>query len=565
MHARRTLLRASAFFLLAAWLVWTPGHAQAPEQVTITLLSTTDLHGNLYPFDYFQNRAANRGLAKVGTLVKQVRAETPHTLLVDCGDTIQGTSLAYYFARKDTSQPNPTIALMNALGFDAMATGNHEFNFGLDVLWRAKRESSFPWLSANIRQDYFPGDDAYFPSHLIKEVAGVRVGIVGFITPGVPNWEQPENYKGYSFESIVAAAKRVIPEVRKQVDLLVVIAHSGLGRNPQTGEGDTAGDVANENQIWDLAEQVPGIDVIFFGHTHRELPEKFIGNVLLAQARNWGQSLARADVTLQRVGNRWEVMRKASRVMPVTDSVPADPQLLAMAEPYHAATQKYLDTPVATLSQPLTGFTGRVEDHPLVDLIHKVQLEYGQADVSMATIFIPNLQFRAGPITVRELAALYLYENTLYVVEMTGAQLKEALEHAASHYPSWPPQQGERIAQPSYQTDVAEGVEYKVDLTQPVGRRIRDLRFRGAALDASRKLRVAINNYRYTGGGNYRVYPGLPVVYRSPQEVRELLIEYVQRTQRIPTTANGNWEIVPPEARRALLDAVTAPPPPRSP
>src|SRR2546425_8072145 len=288
-------------------------------EVSLTLLGTTDLHGNLEPWDYYATGPANRGLANIATLVRRVRAEQPNVLLLDSGDTTQGTPLAHYFARKDMSKPNPMIAAMNALGYDAMAMGNHDFNFGLAGLWRAKREARFPILAANIRMDRRESKEgvAYFRPYIVKSLAGVRVGIVGFITPGVPRWELPANYQGYQFEQIVDAAKRVIPEVRRQADLVVVIAHSGLERDPDTGASFGPEEVPGEQAIYALAEQVPGIDVILFGHTHRELSEKFIHGVLLAQAKFWGQSLARADVVMDRdAGGRWRVVSNTQRPSP---------------------------------------------------------------------------------------------------------------------------------------------------------------------------------------------------------------------------------------------------------
>jgi 2',3'-cyclic-nucleotide 2'-phosphodiesterase (5'-nucleotidase family) len=525
------------------------------SSVTITLLSTTDIHGHVEPWDYYANKEANLGLAKISTLVKQARAEAPQALLLDCGDTIQGTPLAYYFARKDTSQPNPTIAAFNAMKYDAMAVGNHEFNFGEDVMWKAKDESKFPWLAANVKQTYTEGVQRIRP-FIIKNVEGVRVGIVGFVTPGIPRWEIPARYKGYEFEQIVTAAKRVIPQVRAKVDLLVVIMHSGLDRNPETGTIDSEIPINGENAAWELAEQVPGIDVIFFGHTHRELSEKIVNGVLLAQARNWGQSLARADVAMTRDGKgHWQVTSKHSKTIPVTSDVLADPAISELAEPYQEATERYLDTPIATSDAELSGAHSRYEDDPLVDLIHKVQLEAGHADVSMATMFNPSVKIAAGPVTVREAAALYIYENTLYVVEMTGAQLKDALEHAASFFPAWPIPPGKEVTLPGYNADSAEGVSYVIDLTQPLGQRIRDLTYKGNPLEPSQRLRVAINNYRYTGGGKYSAYQGLTVVYQSPEEIRELLIEYLSRMKKIPTAADGNWKIEPPEAVAALEKA----------
>ncbi|HYB61587.1 MAG TPA: 5'-nucleotidase C-terminal domain-containing protein [Methylomirabilota bacterium] len=521
------------------------------DSVHITLLGTTDLHGHVEPLDYYTNTPANLGLAKIATLIRQARAEQPNALLLDSGDTIQGTPLAYYFAEKDTHATNPMMLLMNSLGYDAMAVGNHEFNFGLDVLWKAKREAQFPILGANIEQAY-SGGVPYFKPYIIKQVDGVRVAIVGFVTPGIPRWEIPEHYRGYIFEPIVEAAKRVIPEVRKQADLVVVIAHSGLGPDPAANQAANSDEIAGENVMYALAEQVPGIDVILFGHTHHEVQELFVNGVLLVQAKNWGGSLARVDVNMKRdAAGHWEVQSKHSTTIPATDSVAADPEILKLAAPYEAATQKYLDTPVATSPRELSGATERFVDGPLVTLINRVQMEYGQADVSMATMFYPGARIPAGNVTIRQLAALYVYENTLYTVEMTGAQLRQALEHAATFFQPWPLPAGATLKLPDYGADSALGVSYKIDLTKPASQRITNLTFKGHPLGDTEKLRVAINNYRYTGGGQYS-YKGLPILYRSPQEIRDLIIEYVTRTGTIPAEPDHNWEIVPREAVDAL-------------
>jgi 2',3'-cyclic-nucleotide 2'-phosphodiesterase / 3'-nucleotidase len=526
---------------------------QAQQSTTITLLDTTDSHGHIEPWDYFTGQPANLGLAKIATLVKAVRAQAPDALLLDCGDTTEGTPFAYYFARKDTSKPNPEIVVFNAMRYDAMAVGNHEFNFGLDEMWKAKRESHFPWLAANVKQTYTDGVP-YIRPYIIKNVRGVRVGIVGFVTSGIPRWEIPEHYKGYEFEPIVEAAKIVIPEVRKQVDLLVVIMHSGIDRNPDAGTAPSRPDV--ENAAWELAEAQPGIDVIFFGHTHRQLPEKIVNGVLLSQPKNWGISLARADVAMSKDdAGIWHVKSKHSQTIPVTAEVAADPEITRLMGAYQTEVLKYLDTPIATSAKTLSGEYARYQDEPLLDLIHKVQLEAGHADVSMATMFYPGVQVPAGTVSVREAMAIYIYENMLYTVEMTGAQLKDALEHAASFFPAWPVPADQAVRLPGYNADSAKGVSYVIDLTQPIGQRIRDLTFHGAPLSADQKLHVAINNYRYTGGGGYSVYQGLPIVYRSEDEIAELLVDYFTRTKTLPVTAEDNWKIEPPEALAAIEKA----------
>jgi 2',3'-cyclic-nucleotide 2'-phosphodiesterase/3'-nucleotidase len=239
-------------------------------------------------------------------------------------------------------------------------------------------------------------------------------------------------------------------------------------------------------------------------------------------------------------------------VIPVTADTPVDSEVAQLCAPYEQATQAYLDTPVATSAKEMSGATARIEDEPLTDLIHTVQLEAGHADISMATMLFTGVKIPAGKVTTRQLAALYIYENTLYTVEMTGAQVRDALEHAASVYQQWPLPAGERLHLPNYDVDSAAGVNYTIDLQQPAGHRIVNLTYKGKPLNDTEKFRVAINNYRYAGGGRYDVFKGLPVVYRSSQEVRELITEYLRHTGVVPVTANNNWHIEPKEAADAL-------------
>ncbi|MGH9780422.1 MAG: bifunctional metallophosphatase/5'-nucleotidase [Candidatus Acidiferrales bacterium] len=527
----------------------------AADDVTLTLLSTTDSHGHLLAWDDMTNKPANWGLAKIATLVETIRATAPNVLLLDCGDTIEGTPLAYYFNVKEPTRPNPEIAVFNAMHYDAMAVGNHEFNFGERVMWKAKRESHFPWLAANLKETYTSGVP-YFQPYIIKKIGGVRVGIVGFVTPGVPRWEIPSHYRGYTFEPIVDAARRVIPEVRAKCDLLVVIMHSGLDHNPKTGEPFSGYTLNGENQAWELAQALPSIDVIFYGHTHQEMPQLMVNGVLMTQAKNWGESLARADVKLHReLNGRWKVTSKHSTTIRPAMDAPQDAEIVKIVEPYHATVEKYLDTTIATLGETRAapcGTLARYEDEPLVDLIHRAQMQYAHADVSLATMFIPSACVEEGPVTIREIFGVYPYENTLYGVEMTGAQLKDALEHAASFYPAWPAPADKPMRLPGYDADSAEGVAYEMDLTKPIGSRITNLTFHGAPISVTQKFRVAINNYRYTGGGGYSVFKGLPVVYRSTEEVRDLIIAYLEKTKQFPVTADDNWRIGPKAAREAI-------------
>jgi len=522
----------------------------AVERVQVTVLSTTDLHGHIYPIDYATNQPSPTGLARVATLIRAARKDAPDSLLIDCGDTIQGTPLAYYHNRIRNEPVDPMMLSMNALGFDALAMGNHEYNFGLAVLQKAQREAKFPWLSANTLRAG-TSEPAYTP-FLIKEVKGVRVGILGLTTPGIPNWENAANYTGLTFADPVESARHWVEVLRsrERVDLVVAAMHMGLEENVATGV-PSPGQVPGENSALAIARSIPGIDLIFMGHTHREVAGLSVAGCLLTQASRWGDRLARADVYLERAdpSSRWKVVAKSSVTLAVTLATPPDPEILALSRSYHEETQAWLSQPIGRSALALSSREARLRDTAIVDLIQRVQLDAGKADVSFAAAFTLDAALPQGAVTVREIAGLYVYENTLVVVELTGALIKAALEHSARYFLPYAP--GKTPADlidptiPGYNFDIAEGVDYTLDLTRPPGDRITDLRFQGAPLDPDRTLRVAINNYRLNGGGGYTMFRGARVLDRSNVEVRDLIIDWVRRNPEIPSQPTGNWKLLP--------------------
>ncbi len=514
---------------------------------SIVVLATTDLHGNLYPVDYFTGQQASRGLAKVATLIKAERARQPNIILIDCGDTIQGTPLEYVYQKSSPLHEDPMMLAMNRIGYDAMTVGNHEFNFGLKNLHRARSNALFPWLSANIKPE--PGSKAQaFGSYLLKTVDGVKVAVIGITTPAVPTWEKPENYAGYRFEGGVEAVRKTVTSLaREHPDLVVVAAHAGLGE----------GTPDDENMVRAISA-VPGIDAIVFGHTHQELAEQRLGGVLLTQPKNWGMSIARLVFTLEgEPGKPWRVAAKRSSLVKVTDQTPADPEILEIAKPFHAAAERYLSTEVARSSVPLDGVLGRVGDSALVEAIHEVQLQYARAEVSFASLFNPGVSVPAGSVTVRQIASLYIYENELFAIEGDGRMVKEALENAARFFVSCV---GEACGKGpltnrnvlGFNYDMAQGVSYEIDLSKPEGSRIVNLTFKGAPLAPGRKLRIAINNYRAGGSAGYSMFRGAKVVWRSAEDIRQLMIDYFTERGKLPDKADGNWRILPELARKTL-------------
>jgi len=536
---------ATLVVMLTLFLV---GRSFAPERVQITILGTTDLHGNINPIDYYTNTADNRGLAKIATLIKRVRSEQPNVVLVDSGDTIQGSPLESFHSRKNNQPPDPMMLVMSSLEYDAMAVGNHEYNFGLKVLEKARSEAKFPWLSANTYDT--ASKKPHYKPYIVKELAGVRIGIIGLTTPGVPHWDNPPNYAGLEFHEPLAEARKWVPLLRDQekADIVVIAMHMGLSEDLRTGEV-RPGQVPNENQAIAIAKEVPGVDVIFMGHTHRDVPSLYINGVLLTQANHWGRHLARADLYLQKAGSGWRVYAKSARTIPADDRVEPDPDVVKLAEPYDRETQGWLSRVIGESPEELTAREARFRDTAILDLIQKVQLEAGKADVSMVASFNSEARIAKGPVSVRDIAGLYVYENTLAVLEVTGQQLKDALEHSAKYYK--PYVAGKQLHElidekiPAYNFDIAEGVTYELDISKAIGQRIQNLRFRGQPLSPSRKLRLATNNYRVNGGGGYTMYKNAPVVYRSGEEIRELIIDWVERNKTVPATPNNNWRIVP--------------------
>ena len=541
LHSFMTLVVLLALVLVARSFV--------PDRVQITILSTTDLHGNIDPIDYYTNKPDNRGLAKIATLIKRARRENPNSLLIDSGDTIQGTPLESFHNRKNNAPPDPMMLVMNSLNYDAMTVGNHEYNFGLKVLEKARAEANFPWLSANTYDS--AKQQPHYKPYIVKEIAGVKIGILGLTTPGIPNWDNPPNYAGLEFHEPVSEARKWVAVLRdnEKVDVVVIAMHMGLGEDLRTGEV-SPGQVAHENEAIAIAQEVPGVDVIFMGHTHREVPSLYINGVLLTQANYWGKNLARADLYLQKNANGgWRVYAKSARTLPVDDRVEPDPDAVKIAQPYDKETQAWLARTIGQSAEELTAKDARFRDTAILDLIQKVQLEAGKADVSMVASFNSEARIAKGPVSVRDIAGLYVYENTLVVLEVTGQQLKDALEHSAKYFKAYVPGKpasdlvDEKI--PAYNFDIAEGVTYDLDISKPIGERIQNLRFRGQPLSPTRKLRLATNNYRVNGGGGYTMYKNAPVVYRSSEEIREMIIDWVERNKTVPVKPNNNWRLVP--------------------
>jgi len=519
--------------------------AMAATTVKITLLETSDVHGVIYPYDYFKDAPANGGLAKLSTLVKGVRADNPNTLLLDNGDNQQGTPLTYYFNKVDTTAPNPMIAAMNIMGYDAMTLGNHEFNYGLSIVDKARSESKFPWLSANI---YKEDGTNYFTPYVVKTVAGVKVGILGLTTKNIPNWEVPATIKGLVFKDTVEEAQKwvkVLKETEK-VDLVVLLAHEGFEKDIDTGK-DLGTSI--ENQAYAIATTVPGIDVLLTGHTHLAIPGKTLNGVLVMQPRNAGIEICKADINMEQTATGWKVVTKTGAILPVTADTVADQAILDATKTQHETAVNYMKQPLGEATGDFPGVTSRTEDSAIMDLIQKVQMKYANTDLSLAAMLPdPAPSFKKGPLTVRDMYSLYIYENTLFAIKVTGQQIKDELEWSANYFNTYTYNKtATSLVNPGvkgYNYDMLQGADYVIDVTKPVGQRISGLMYHGQPMDMTASYTLALNNYR-AGGGGFLGFKGSPIVYQSSDEIRNLMIQYVKDAGKIDATADGNWRLVP--------------------
>ncbi|HSP80704.1 MAG TPA: 5'-nucleotidase C-terminal domain-containing protein, partial [Myxococcaceae bacterium] len=503
-----------------------------------------------------------RGLAKVATLVKQSREQNPCNLLLDTGDTIQGTPLGTYYALLDNTPKHPMAVAMNELGYDAMALGNHEFNYGLDVLGKFKGEVTFPLLGANVRKSA-DGSEAFTP-YILKEVCGVKVGVLGLVTPGVTTWERPENIPGLRFDDPLETALTYVPKLRQEgADVVVVAIHSGPDKQPTGRATDPAswlidysdstqwvdrGNLPGENQAVQIAQQVAGIDVLLTGHTHQPIPKMLLKNVqgedvLLVQPNRWGSHVSEVDLAMVYEDGHWTVDTKDSRLHVVDDTVAADSQVTQLTQSYHDTTLQYVSTKIGTaLAAFPGGYPARFVDSALADLINTVQEEAAAqngypVDFSLAAIFTDEGMLPAGDLTLRDAYSIYIYDNTLYVMEINGSILRRALELNAHYFVQWNPSAPPDASNPetakstsvqNYNWDLYSKIEYGYDLTQPAGQRLTHLRFNGVDVLDDQVFRIAINNYRGSGGGGYAMFKEGRILWTSADGVRDYIAQYIQ-------------------------------------
>jgi 2',3'-cyclic-nucleotide 2'-phosphodiesterase (5'-nucleotidase family) len=541
--------------------------AQLPrtaEPVDLVIATTTDVHGRLRAWDYYLNQPeAVRGLSRAATIVDSVRAANPGRLiLLDAGDLLQGNPMAYVAARVSSNRASPIIAAMNAMQYDAAAIGNHEYNYGVPYLDSIVRQAKFPFLSANTYRLNPEGVHAY-RAWTIIERAGVKVGIVGATTPGVMVWDA-ENIRGrLRFGDIVPAVRQSVQEARTAgADIILVTVHSGLNE-PSSYDTVTTG-VTGENVAARIAAEIPGIDLVLYGHSHKENRGMTIGQTLLVQPKNWATSVDIAHLMVSRANGTWRVIEKRSDLVQAAGH-PENAAVLAATDAAHRETVAYVTTPIGTTPDGWSADSARVKDTPLIDFILETERKAAGADLASTAAFSTEVVMGPGPITIARVAQLYPYDNTLRAVRISGKQLRDYLEFSSRYYrtPTSATARLEADPQvPGYNFDIVSGVDYVIDVSRPIGSRITRLDYKGAPVRDTDSFTMALNNYRQTGGGGYAMLSGAPVVYDKQQEIRQLLIDEVKQRGVIRQADYfvPNWRLVRGAGSGAAATSVVPPP-----
>ncbi|MFD7285717.1 bifunctional metallophosphatase/5'-nucleotidase [Streptomyces sp. NPDC059863] len=591
---RRTFLGSSAAVGAGAALVGgatipaeATGHAHGPvhgrplKRYSFTVLGTTDLHGNVFNWDYFTDKEFDDsahndvGLAKISTLVDRIRKEKgrENTLLIDAGDTIQGTQLSYYYAKVDPitakrGPVHPMAQAMNAIGYDAAALGNHEFNYGIPVLRKFEEQCSFPLLGANAL-DAKTLKPAFAP-YVIKKLRtphgrDVRVAILGLTNPGIAIWDKANVQGKMTFPGLEEQAAKWVPKLRSMgADVVIVSAHSGTSGT--SSWGDQLPHVENAATL--VAEQVPGIDAILVGHAHAEIPERRVVNkktgkeVVLSEPLKWGQRLTLFDFDLVWERGCWTVEKVGSQVLN-SNTVPEDKKITGLLSDEHRKVVAYVNQVIGTSTAPMSTVDAPWKDEPIIDLINHVQTETVKAALaggewaalpvlSQASCFSRTAAIPAGKVTIKDAAGLYPFENTMEARLLTGAQIRAYLEYSARYYvqtAAGAPVDTSKLTNadntPDYNYDVVSGLTYDIDIAKPAGSRIVNLKFEGKDLDPAAKFVLAVNNYRANGGGNFPHVAAAQQLWANSDEIRNTIIGWVQAAGTVdPTTfASVDWKL----------------------
>ena len=519
------------------------------ESVEIQILATSDLHGKFVPFDYALNVESTGGsLAQIATLIKELR--TDNTVVIDCGDTIQANS-AELFLKDDI---HPMIKGLNTIGYDVWVPGNHEFNYGMDTFNKAVAQAEAAVLCGNV---FNPDSSAVADNYTIIEKDGIKIGVIGMVTPNITRWDAV-NLEGYTVTDPVEETKKIIDEIKDEVDVLVAAEH--MGENNEYG-------LANSG-VNDLANACPELDLIIAAHDHKQFADVEVNGVLVVENADSGKSVAQIKLTLEKDadGNYQVADRKAESY--ATADYAADEELVTALADAHTRAKANAEVVIGTLVNgplaPENEIAGipqaRLQETSLINLINEVQMYYTDADISASALFIDDANLDNGEIKKCDTALIYKYTNTLYKMQLTGAQLRKWMEWTASYYNTY--KEGDLTISfnpemRGYNYDMFSGIKYEINISKEPGQRIENLtKMDGTPVKDDDIFIAALNNYRaashlMTYGDVFAEGEELPILLEMDVRgdlggVRELIADYIANVKGGQLEAPelvGNWKI----------------------
>ncbi|WP_179395351.1 bifunctional metallophosphatase/5'-nucleotidase [Lacticaseibacillus absianus] len=514
----------------------------------LTLLSTSDTHGFVTPTNYVKrDQDLPFSLSKAKTTIDQLKAAAPGPVLtIENGDFLQGSPLAYYAARVK-AQPDLATAAYATVGYDAGIIGNHEFNYGRDYLAAALATLPYPILCANILDGDRP---AFGQPYQLFERDGVTIAVLGLTTDYIPHWEGPSNIAGLTFASVVETAKAWVPRLRALADVVVIAYHGGFERDLATGAPTEA--LTGENVGFALTA-IDGVDALITGHQHRELAG-IVNGVPVTQPGYRGANVGQICLTLDRTASGVHVAAASAALVP-TGAAVAAPAVITAVSATSAAVEDWLDAPLGQVVGDMRiadPFAARVVEHPYIEFINRVQMAATGTDIAGTALFNNEGRGFGTQITMRDVVTNYIYPNTLAVMALSGADLRAALEQDATYFSL--NDQGHlivtpRFAEPKpqhYNYDMYQGIDYTLDITQPVGQRVRKLQYHGRPVAPTDRLEVTVNQYRAAGGGNFAMFDPSKVIRENQKDMTELIADYLRAQPVLSATVDHNFQVLPP-------------------
>ncbi len=491
----------------------------------IRILSTSDLHGAIYPHSYVDGSPINHGLARIKTMIDELRDD--NTILIDNGDTIEGSPLTFYHYLKHADKVCPISEIMGILDYDYINIGNHDFNYGIDTLNTHLEATNATCITNNV---YDKNNESLGTTYLIHEVAGKKLAIFGLTTHFVPKWEKPENIEGLTFVDAFEAAKETLELIKKNEtpDYIICVYHGGFEKDPAIGKaGET---YTGENQAYKMLEELDGIDIMIAGHQHRAYCGTLFDTAYTEPAFD-GQYLSCIDIDL-------DTNTITPRLLEVTAC--ANEEIMEVAKEEENECQTWLDQSLGSTNVNLKiidEFDARLNKAQLLTFLNRVQIDISGADISASALFLRATGFNKD-ITMRNIVSTYPFPNTLVVKRINGKILKEYLEKDMEF---WDVKDGKIIINPLYDFpnpqhhnyDMLDGIEYEAKISNPLGSRIISLTRNGKTINDEDEFNIVLNNYRASGGGNFFMIKDAPTVREISNTMVDILANYIIKNKII--------------------------------